>query len=977
MNVIELLNKKVPKAAGLILPDGEITMDNVERALPKIIAIIKLDEEYDGSPIDKDIVKNIIIADRTISVIPSTSIQNDEDGANWLKEYRLNLPWKFWRDYERSLSLPLAAIREIDLTTNYILDRMCSPRKEGNWYRAGLVVGHVQSGKTGNYIGLINKAMDVGYKLILVFTGTFNDLRSQTQSRIDKDAIGKITNPDVCNYGEKIGVGSYNHPKVINLTSSNINGDFGSLKTDIGGVLGGTDPTIMVCKKNSSILSNILKLFSQAATRGEDGLPIINDFPLLMIDDECDSASINVAFNKNEIAAINRKMRAVLGLFTRRAYVGYTATPYANIFMSPDPDNKREFIEDEFRGSTYKYRLNKEDLFPKNFIINLNAPSNYIGPNVLFGISENSDEEGDEEEKKELPIIDYIKDGYESVKKNDVPDFLPQSLKEAIRSFIVATAIRRARGQKRAHSSMLINVSQYVDWMDQIGLKVQEYTYELCEKCQQISNFPLIEKELKRVYDNKFKPSHDTICEDHKEWANKLRWPDWDEVVNEIPIVAIKLFDSSIDLKGVRVIHSKRSDTDEDLNVERLNYSDFENLKPEINNGLYVIAVGGNVLARGLTLEGLTISYFFRCSKTFDTLMQMGRWFGYRDGYVDVCRLYVSEDVANDFYNISVATQRMREDFNDLCERGIKPKDYGLKVMTFPGSLEATARNKFGVTVRGQLSLSKTTLQASQLFRREDIITHNKEVVMNFLGKLGHSRQFERHHKAMPHFFWTCGANEVLEFIDSFKTATIQMPKHLIKAYIENQNKKGNLLHWTVALVSNQIGCEEWSHDTLSNNSVIEHICCKPIKRTSRTDSEIHPETNMEKGFYTVKNAAVIQPVYESLDLTDEQYDKALNQSVEVWQDAVANGKSDAKEPTVPYGKQSKTQRPSENGLLILLNVDFNDGRKDIFSYAISMPDVGNDSAIKYEFRGQPNAFENPDMIDNLFTNDSGELQYE
>ena len=116
-------------------------------------------------------------------------------------------------------------------------------------------------------------------------------------------------------------------------------------------------------------MSNILKLFSQAATKGEDGYPIINDFPLLMIDDECDSASINTDFVKNDISTINRKMRAILGLFTRRAYVGYTATPYANIFMSPDPDDKREYIEDEFRGSTYKYRLNKEDLFPKNFII--------------------------------------------------------------------------------------------------------------------------------------------------------------------------------------------------------------------------------------------------------------------------------------------------------------------------------------------------------------------------------------------------------------------------------------------------------------------------------------------------------------------------------------------------------------------------------------------------------------------------------
>lgn len=961
MNIIELLNLKVPQLADSYLPEGEITMDDIERELPTIISAIKLYKTYDGSPIDEDIVKNIIIANTTITVVPSSSILNDEEGANWLTEFKSHHPeWKFWTDYKRSLKLPQTAIMEIDRTTDFILDRMCSPQKEGNWYRAGLVVGHVQSGKTGNYIGLINKAMDVGYKLILVFTGTFNDLRSQTQSRIDRDAIGKITDPQLPQFGNRIGVGRYaNHPNIINLTSSNFNGDFGSLGTNIGGVLRATDPTIMVCKKNSSILSNILKLFSQDASKAEDGLPIINNLPLLMIDDECDSASVNVAFNRDEIAAINRKIRAILGLFSQRAYVGYTATPYANIFISPDPDDIHEYIDDVFRGTTYRYRLNRDDLFPKNFIINLNAPSNYIGPNVLFGISENGDDDG--EKGKELPIIDYITDGYESVRRGDVPDFLPNSLKEAIRLFIVSTAIRRARGQKRAHCSMLINVSQYVDWMDQIGRMVQEETYGLCDKCQLINNHPSLKQELKSLYDNKIKPSHDTICEDHEDWARLLMWPEWEEVVNELPNVAIKLS------KEVRVIHSKRSDADEDLNYERLNYADYENQEREINNGLYVIAVGGNVLARGLTLEGLTTSYFFRSSKTFDTLMQMGRWFGYRDGYIDVCRLYVCQDVANDFYNIAVSTQRMREDFNDMCERGIRPRDYGLKVMTFPGSLEATARNKFGVTVPGQLSLNKTTLQASQLYRREDIIQNNKKVVLDFLGKLGQSQKLKRHEVDMPHLFWNCGADAIMEFVESFKTATIQMPKHLIKSYIQEQNRMGNLINWTVAFVNNKTASEYWNHVTQYNGQEVEHIISKPVKRTSRTDSVVIPETHQEEGFYSFKNSAVIQPVYESLDLTDEQYDSALEQSKEVWRLAREAGKTQADEPAVPYGKQSKAQRPSENGLLIILNVDFSDGRKDIFSYAISMPDVANDNTVTYVFRGQPNAFD-PQNIDELFT---------
>ena len=176
--------------------------------------------------------------------------------------------------------------------------------------------------------------MDVGYKIILVLTGMYNDLRSQTQGRIDKGAIGRITDPDDQNYKKTIGVGKYeHHPNILNLTSSKLKGDFGSEKTDIGGVLTSQDPTIMVCKKNTSILTNILRLFSQHGVIADDGLPIIPNIPLFVIDDEADSASINTKYDKQELSKINAKIRAILSLFERRCYVGYTATPYANIFI--------------------------------------------------------------------------------------------------------------------------------------------------------------------------------------------------------------------------------------------------------------------------------------------------------------------------------------------------------------------------------------------------------------------------------------------------------------------------------------------------------------------------------------------------------------------------------------------------------------------------------------------------------------------
>ena len=147
-----------------------------------------------------------------------------------------------------------------------------------------------------------------------------------------------------------------------------------------------------------------MRLFSQHAAIADDGYRIIANIPLFIIDDEADSASINTEYNKEDISKINSKIRAILSLFERRCYVGYTATPYANIFIDPDAPLFKEYIE-EADGT--KYRVCKEDLFPKNFIINLSAPSNYIGPNVLFGIPSSVDEE----EKPELPIIEYIKEG--------------------------------------------------------------------------------------------------------------------------------------------------------------------------------------------------------------------------------------------------------------------------------------------------------------------------------------------------------------------------------------------------------------------------------------------------------------------------------------------------------------------------------------------------------------------------------------
>lgn len=870
-------------------------------------------------------------------------IQDDDEGANWLSEFRASgqCSFRLWTDYKRYLTLPAPAIVEIDRSTDYILNKLANPKMSGNWYRAGLVVGHVQSGKTGNFVGLANKAMDCGYKIILVLTGMYNDLRSQTQCRIDKGVIGRVTNPDAQDYRKNIGVGAFlNHPNIINLTSSKLKGDFGSQKTDIGGVLSSADPTIMVCKKNSSILTNILRLFSQHGVIADDGYPIIVNTSLLIIDDEADSASINTEYNRGDISKINSKIRAILSLFEKRCYVGYTATPYANIFIDPDPVIMSDYIEEDGK----RYRLCKDDLFPKNFIINLSAPSNYIGPNVLFGIPTVYDDL----EKSPLPIIEYIKEDdyledYNKGKKKKILKSLPATLIEATKLFFVSTALRRARGQKTSHSSMLINVSQYIRKMDDIAKLMQVLVSELCDRIEALNDNKSLENELENLYNNKIKVSNKKISEEYPEWVSLLRMKDWQEVRNELPIVAAKVRNE------VRVIHSS-TDDDIELNTTRLDYDKYENRPHEFDNGLYVIVIGGNTMARGITLEGLVVSYFFRTSNTFDTLMQMGRWFGYRDGYIDACRLYLDKETETNFRCIAVATQKMRDDFDDMRYRGIKPRDYGLKVMRFPGVLEATSRNKFGATVKGRLSLNKTTLQAYKIRRDSEINAQNMQYVIDFLGKLGHSNHKMRFGVPSHHYFWKCTGNDIIDFIDKFRIATEQMPASLLKAYISRQIGKGNLIEWTVVLANVQKKGEVVHSREFVTSA--ETIKVGPAVRGNNDSS------NSE--FYVANNAAISGPVYESLDLDDDEYRQALKMTISQWQDAKEKNETKrVTEPTSPFANCSKKVRKSTNGLLLLFNMDFGDGKENVFTYVLSLPQIADkdETSISYEYRGNMNAF--------------------
>ena len=293
---------------------------------------------------------------------------DDGDFRPWLPEAKASIDPFYWNRYRKLMlksGLPLDVVTTTDTVTDEILGRLGNPGLLEEWDRRGMVVGHVQSGKTSNYTGLICKAADAGYRLIIVIAGIHNNLRNQTQERIDEGFIGRDTGR-LAMRGKKegnraIGVGLFDDRRTpVSLTNTLT--DF--RKTTATGNTSEIDsykvPVILVIKKNYSTLRNLLDWLREHSAKGD--AQMISQ-PMLLIDDEADNASINTGYAKEEITRINGQIRDLLGLFHRSCYIGYTATPFANIFVDPDSYDEAK----------------KEDLFPKHFIVGLDAPTNYFG----------------------------------------------------------------------------------------------------------------------------------------------------------------------------------------------------------------------------------------------------------------------------------------------------------------------------------------------------------------------------------------------------------------------------------------------------------------------------------------------------------------------------------------------------------------------------------------------------------------------
>jgi hypothetical protein len=689
------------------------------------------------------------------------AVVTSEDFEPWLDEAKQNIDPFYWKRYREHLirtGLPKDVVIKLDDITDKTLGRMGNPRQDSPFDSRGMVVGHVQSGKTANYTGLICKAADAGYRLIIVIAGIHNNLRNQTQQRIDEGFIGRDTGrmSKTGKSNKRVGVGLSDDRNVpVSLTTTIDDFKKAAATTNKSQIDSYKVPVVLVIKKNYSTLGNLIDWLKENSSHGDEEM--ISQ-PMLLIDDEADNASINTKYGKEEATRINGQIRALLGLFHRCCYVGYTATPFANIFIDPDQEN-------DMLG---------EDLFPRDFIIGLDAPSNYFGGKRVFI-------EGIPDDDSEPEFIRYIDDNEDILPLKHKIDHelneLPTSLADALRVFLVARTIRNLRGQVDKHASMLVNASRFTRMQGILRTRLHEVLDDIKNALRvngatgAVADLDPEIAELKRVWDDEFS-------------ASEFDWPE----------VRAALYNAVASAKVVEV-NSARNDLDYSSSVKR---------------GVTVIAVGGFSLSRGLTLEGLTTTWFLRNTMMYDTLMQMGRWFGYRMGYDDLCRIWMPRGAVSWYAHIADATEELHQELRLMESAKATPKQFGLAVKSHPSALMVTARNKLGSGKKTvAVGLSSSFVETARLISNGEDLKKNRSAARAFISRL-------REKGYSPEKAETVTGGYLLKtvpvaFIDDFLLAWVNADESIttqndpLRAYIRKR-EGDELAEWDVHIATLKTG---------------------------------------------------------------------------------------------------------------------------------------------------------------------------
>ncbi|MFV0190973.1 Z1 domain-containing protein [Empedobacter falsenii] len=770
------------------------------------------------------------------------------ENVNPLASYRTR-----YLEYLKSIGRVSQVVDEVAMSSLSILEKIEDPLVNYSFQKKGLVVGSVQSGKTGNFNAVINSSIDLGYRLIIVLSGGMEDLRKQTQERIQKEVEGREHPQGVWNGVGKIakfGAGYYNKEQIVIPTSIDKDFNLGLSEADFA-----LDKiNVLVVKKNTSILRNILIWLKRFATE-----ETIDRIPLLIIDDEADNASLNNLGHKGqeEASRINLQIRCILNLFSKSSYIGYTATPFANILQDRN-DRPQSPYNAKLRNEEYSlYPIG--NLFPEDFIELLSPPSNYIGPKNFFEtkISEvkkiptllkvvndwygsfpyrvyksdenvpyyfNIDDIANEIKleylSKEFPITsledlnvfikkhnpnsreysrlkrlvdqDFIALAWKKVRSEskastkycDFPNSLPESLKDAVKCFIIACAVRLKRKQEmkdsvlfQKHNSMLIHISRFTSWQNKTTELLESFFKPLKES---LNNDPIdspIYRDLERVWNKYYLESIENgivkefLPDDyHDDFMSPMTF---NEVLKYL-------------ISAVNDIEIVCANSDSKF---KLDYS---------NGPKKYIVIGGNRLSRGFTLEGLTINYFVRDTNYADSLLQMGRWFGYRLGYLDCCKLFTTADTIESFDFSTSVIEDIEAQFSLMASKNKKPSDFAIKVMNDPDVIKITRPSILKNAETIKWSYSDKLDQTTKFSIDKDRIENAWSEFLKYFGNKSF-KDYGSSDKPIIKYYDT-DVKEVCHIL-SMDNSFIN-PQHykpLIR-FIEDVSKEGSLSKWTVGI---------------------------------------------------------------------------------------------------------------------------------------------------------------------------------
>ncbi len=636
-------------------------------------------------------------------------------------------------------------IGTLSKTSLELVRHLPKPELTNEFQERGLVVGHIQSGKTAMMAALIERAADEGYKLFIVLGGLWKDLRAQTQQRLDQEITGE---------SEDMSDGPFvKHDKGVlpwtRLTESGLGGDFRPGPSELNPAV----PKLAVIKKNKRI-ETLARWLERAHIS-------LKELPAIIIDDEADHASINTNYGRKDDdgedidpSATNKRIRELLTLLPKHVYIGFTATPFANVLIDTEED----------------------DLYPKDFIATLPEPPRYFGPRKLFGLGMTpSDLSPHEQEKPLLDAIRYVDDNdldeIDKALESRSSTIRPNVLTRALLAFVLSCCARIARRDGKEHFSMLVHPSQKTEPHRIFADVINKELEFLKAAAIRPAKFPDLIEQAKKMW-----------REDFQRVTREQKDPDLDSHDFETIWMFAKSLIESIEIKVLN-IHSS----------DKLDYR---------GSPKRYIVVGGNRLSRGLTLEGLSISLFTRNSNKYDTLLQMGRWFGYRPRYYDLTRIYVNKQLAERFAELARVEDELRADLQKYAQQPNPPTPLDLmpRIRNHP-TMVVTSRMKMGAGRPVSISFENTTQQTVTFpIENKNLLHDNINAASAFIDDL--PRAPESISKEGMHIWKDIKADSIVDFLNSyaFSTEAIKVNRQDIVNYISRQNKRGELIVWDVVL---------------------------------------------------------------------------------------------------------------------------------------------------------------------------------